>query len=122
MWHDAVDISIYIAEEFDMKVQRRGPATLEQVLSSIEALERTYGISTAEFESDPDPTTHVPEDEASRWIFLISQKNALQAVGDLRAVEEHEREGWTPNYGASQGRSGRLPVVDRDLVECGVAA
>jgi hypothetical protein len=113
--------SINIAEEFDMKVQRRGPATLEQVLSSIETLERTYGISTAEFESDPDPTTRVPEDEASRWILLISLKDALQAV-DLQAVEEHESEEWTPNYGSSQGRSARLPVVDRELVECGVAA
>jgi hypothetical protein len=113
---------IYIAEEFDMKVQRRGPATVEQVLSSIEALERTYGITTAEFKADPDPTTRIPEDEASRWIFLISQKDALQEVSDPREVEEHEGEEWTPNYGISQGRSARLPVVDRELVECGVAA
>jgi hypothetical protein len=97
-----------------MKIERRGPASLPEVVHSIEQMEHIYRMSTESFMALTDPTALVPEDEASRWIFLIEQREAL---------DTHEGGVWTPNYArVVQHGSARLPEVDREAVECGVAA
>jgi hypothetical protein len=98
-----------------MKIQRRGPATLDQVSRSIEGMEQQYGMTTKEFENCTDPTVRVPEDDASRWSFLIAQREALNA-------DHLPKEPWTPNYGTCEDRSTRFPAVDREEVERCVAA
>jgi hypothetical protein len=98
-----------------MKIQRRGPATYDQVLRSIQKLEETYGMSTKEFEACADPTALVPEDDASRWSVLIAQRNVLGSG-------EAPKEQWIPNYSSRTDSSTRFPAVDRDEVECCVAA
>jgi len=99
-----------------MKIQKRGPANLDEVLSSIQGMERRYGMTTHVFRTCQNPTLHIPEDDASRWALLIEQQDVLRE-GD------HSDEGdWTPSYKTGVGRPERLPAVDRELAECGVAA
>jgi hypothetical protein len=96
-----------------MNIHLRGPVSLAEVQRSLQRMEQMYRISTDSFVAAADPTLLMPEDEAARFQFLIAQRDAL----DFRARELGD---WIPNYRHEEGT--RLPEVDRETVECGVAA
>jgi hypothetical protein len=95
-----------------MNIERRGPAKLADVKIAIAQMERQYRVQAESLLAMSDPTELVPEDEIARLQFLIEQRDAL-----LR-----ERSSWTPNYSLATEQGTMLPEVDREAVECGVAA
>lgn len=79
-----------------MTIQRMKPPTLEEIQRTIQALEREFHVSSAEFNNNREVYASLPEDVAADWAFALEQHTVLvqqywkSASGPQRMVTSEE--------------------------------
>jgi hypothetical protein len=70
--------------EEEMPIQELAPVTSEEVEEAIAALESQYDITSAEFLNVAD--SGVADDDAAEWLYLLKQREVIQAVSRQRII------------------------------------